>query len=27
VIEKVGADLRAMMAWIAEGKLVDRSKN
>jgi ketol-acid reductoisomerase len=26
-IEKVGAELRAMMPWIAKNKLVDRSKN
>ena len=26
-IEKVGAELRAMMPWIAAGKLVDRDKN
>jgi ketol-acid reductoisomerase len=26
-IEKVGSQLRAMMPWIATGKLVDRSKN
>ena len=26
-IEKVGAQLRAMMPWIAKNKLVDQSKN
>jgi ketol-acid reductoisomerase len=26
-IEKVGADLRAMMPWITENKLVDKAKN
>ena len=26
-IEEVGAKLRAMMPWIAEGKLVDKTKN
>ncbi|MCG9066395.1 ketol-acid reductoisomerase, partial [Laribacter hongkongensis] len=26
-IEKVGAELRAMMPWIAKNKLVDQSKN
>ena len=26
-IEEVGAKLRAMMPWIAEGALVDKSKN
>ena len=26
-IEKVGAKLRAMMPWIAKGKMVDRSRN
>jgi ketol-acid reductoisomerase len=26
-IEKVGEKLRAMMPWIAENKLVDKSKN
>jgi ketol-acid reductoisomerase len=26
-IEEVGARLRAMMPWIAENKLVDKSKN
>jgi ketol-acid reductoisomerase len=26
-IEKVGAQLRAMMPWIAENKLVDKEKN
>src|SRR5690625_922185 len=26
-IEKVGAQLRAMMPWISENKLVDQSKN
>jgi ketol-acid reductoisomerase len=26
-IEKVGADLRAMMPWIGKNKLVDKSKN
>ncbi len=26
-IEKVGEKLRAMMPWIAEGRLVDKSKN
>jgi ketol-acid reductoisomerase len=26
-IEKVGEKLRAMMPWIAENRLVDRSKN
>jgi ketol-acid reductoisomerase len=26
-IEEVGARLRAMMPWIAEGRLVDKSKN
>jgi ketol-acid reductoisomerase len=26
-IEKVGAELRAMMPWIAKNKLVDKEKN
>jgi ketol-acid reductoisomerase len=26
-IEKVGAELRAMMPWIAKNKLVDKAKN
>jgi ketol-acid reductoisomerase len=26
-IEKVGAELRAMMPWIGASKLVDRDKN
>jgi ketol-acid reductoisomerase len=26
-IEKVGADLRAMMPWLKKGRLVDRTKN
>jgi ketol-acid reductoisomerase len=26
-IEKVGAKLRAMMPWIAQGRLVDKAKN
>jgi ketol-acid reductoisomerase len=26
-IEKVGAELRAMMPWIAKNKLVDQAKN
>ena len=26
-IEKVGAQLRSMMPWIAKNKLVDQSKN
>jgi ketol-acid reductoisomerase len=26
-IEKVGAELRAMMPWIAANKIIDKSKN
>jgi len=26
-VEKVGAQLRAMMPWIAKNKLVDQSRN
>ena len=26
-IEKVGAELRAMMPWIAQNKIVDKAKN
>ena len=26
-IEKVGEELRAMMPWIAQNKLVDKTKN
>jgi ketol-acid reductoisomerase len=26
-IERVGAQLRAMMPWLAEGRLVDKAKN
>ena len=26
-IEKVGSELRAMMPWIAQNKIVDKSKN